>query len=66
MFQAAFTASQHDPAARAYYQKKRAEGKKHNQAITALARKRCNIVLAILKTQTPYHQPHTENQPQAA
>ena len=38
MFQAAFTASQHDPAARAYYQKKRAEGKKHNAAITALAR----------------------------
>ena len=64
MFQAAFTASQHDPAARAYYQKKRAEGKKHNAAITALARKRCNIILAILKTQTPYQQP--QNQPNTA
>ena len=62
MFQAAFTASQHDPDARAYYQKKRDEGKKHNAAITALARKRCNIVLAILKTQTPYQPPH--NQPE--
>lgn len=62
MFQAAFTASQHDPSARAYYQKKRAEGKKHNAAITALARKRCNIVLAILKTQTPYQPP--QHQPQ--
>lgn len=62
MFQAAFTASQHDPWARAYYQKKRAEGKKHNAAITALARKRCNIVLAILKTQTPYQPP--PNQPE--
>ncbi len=66
MFQAAFTAYRYDPHAAAYYRKKRAEGKKHNQAITALARKRCNIVLAILKTQTPYQPPHTENLPQAA
>ncbi len=68
MFQAAFTASQHDPHAIAYYQKKRDEGKKHNAAITALARKRCNIVLAILKTQTPYQPPldQTEKLPHAA
>jgi transposase len=54
MFMAAFVASQHDPAARAYYLRKRAEGKKHNAAVICLARRRCDIILAMLKTATPY------------
>lgn len=66
MFLAAFVAAQHDPAAKAYYQRKRAEGKKHNAAIICLARKRCDIILAMLKTATPYQQPSHENLPQAA
>ncbi len=57
MFIAAFVASQHDPAAKAYYQKKRAEGKKHNAAIICLARRRCDLILAMLKTATPYNPP---------
>lgn len=57
MFLAAFVASQHDPAAEVYYQKKRAEGKKHNAAIICLARRRCDLILAMLKTATPYQQP---------
>jgi transposase len=55
MFIAAFVASQHDPWAKAYYQKKRAEGKKHNAAIISLARRRCDLILAMLKTATPYN-----------
>lgn len=62
MFTAAFVAAQHDPDARAYYQRKRAEGKRHNAAVVCVARRRCNIILAMLKTQTPYQPP----QPQAA
>ena len=62
--QAAFVATQHDPTARAYYQQKRAQGKRHNAAVICVARKRCDIILAMLKTQTPY-QP-TQHQPQAA
>lgn len=54
MFLAAFVAAQHDPAAKAYYQRKRAEGKKHNAAVICLARKRCDIILAMLKTAAPY------------
>jgi len=54
MFIAAFVASRHDPAAKAYYQRKRGEGKSHNAAITCLARRRCDIILAMLKTATPY------------
>jgi transposase len=55
MFLAAFVASQHDPWANAYYRRKRAEGKKHNAAIICLARRRCDIILAMLKTATPYN-----------
>ena len=64
LFTAAFVAAQHDPDARAYYQRKRSEGKRHNAAVVCVARRRCNIILAMLKTQTPY-QP-TQPLPQAA
>ena len=53
MFIAAFVATQHDPDARAYYLRKRAEGKDHNAAVICVVRRRCNI-LAMLKAQTPY------------
>jgi len=43
MFLAAFVATQHDPDARAYYQRKRAEGKKHNAAVISVAQRRCNL-----------------------
>ena len=64
MFTAAFVAAQHDPDARAYYQRKRSEGKRHNAAVVCVARRRCNIILAMLKTQTPYQPP--QPLPQAA
>lgn len=57
MFIAAFVAARHDPVARAYYQRKRSEGKDHNAAVICLARRRCDLILAILKTHTPYRQP---------
>ena len=66
MFTAAFVATQHDPDARAYYQRKRSEGKRHNAAVICVARRRCNIILAMLKTQTPYQPPQPHNLPQAA
>ena len=60
MFTAAFVATQHDPDARAYYQRKLAEGKRHNAVVVCVARRRCNIILAMLKTQTPYHSPQPD------
>ena len=65
MFTAAFVATQHDPDARAYYQHKRSQGKRHNAAVICVARRRCNIILAMLKTQTPYQEPQPQNLPQA-
>ncbi|MBP2385405.1 IS110 family transposase [Paeniglutamicibacter kerguelensis] len=46
-----------DHTSRTYYEKKRAEGKKHNQAVIALARRRCNVLFAMLRDGTVYEAP---------
>ncbi len=61
-FLAAF-ASLSDPESRAYYDKKRAEGKKHNAALICLARRRCDVLFAMLRNGT-YYQPHRPKQEQ--
>ena len=54
MFLAAF-ASLRDPASKAFYDRKRAEGKRHNAALICLARRRCDVILAMLRTHQPSH-----------
>ena len=56
MFLAAF-ASLRSPDSKTFYDRKRAEGKRHN-AVICLARRRCNVILAMLRTQQPYHSDH--------
>ncbi|OBB47813.1 IS110 family transposase, partial [Nocardia sp. 852002-51244_SCH5132740] len=56
LFLSAF-ASLSDPVSRAYYAKKRGEGKKHNAALICLARRRCDVLYAMLKTGQFYRQP---------
>ncbi|MBF6337971.1 IS110 family transposase, partial [Nocardia abscessus] len=58
LFLSAFAAL-HDPASRAYYDKKRAEGKKHNAALICLARRRCDVLFAMLRNKQPYRTPAT-------
>lgn len=53
MFLAAF-ASLRSPDFKAFYDRKRAEGKRHNAAVICLARRRCNVILAMLNTNQPY------------
>lgn len=53
-YQSAFCAIQHDPTSKAFYQRKRTEGKRHHQALIALARRRINVLHAILRTRQPY------------
>ena len=53
-YQSAFIAVGCDPASKAYYARKRAEGKVHHQAVLALARRRVNVLYAILRTRHPY------------
>lgn len=40
---------------RAFYQRKRLEGKSHKQAVLALARRRLNVLWAMLRDHTIYH-----------
>ena len=61
LFLSAFAALK-DPVSRVYYDRKRAEGKRHNQALIALARRRCDVLFAMLRDMTLYETP----QPQAA
>jgi transposase len=53
LFLSAFAALK-DPLSRAYYDRKRAEGKRHNQALIALARRRCDTLYAMLRDGTFY------------
>lgn len=64
MFLSAF-ASLSDPVSRTYYDKKRGEGKKHNAALICLARRRCDVIYAMLRDKQPY-QRDRKPAPQAA
>jgi transposase len=54
-FQSAFCAcSTRDPVSKAFYDRKRREGKHHTQAIIALARRRVTVLWTMLKTRTQF------------
>lgn len=44
-------------ASRIFYSRKRTEGKGHKQALIALARRRLNVLWAMIHTGTPYQEP---------
>jgi transposase len=53
-FQAAFSAAQHDPELKAFYQRKRAEGKPHHVALSHLMRILTRRLVAVLRSGKPY------------
>jgi len=57
LFYSAWVASHSDPISKAYYDRKRAEGKRHNAAVICLARRRCNVIFAMLRDSTYYQPP---------
>ncbi len=59
LFLSAFAALR-DPISRAYYARKISQGKRHNQALIALARRRCDVLFAMLRDGTFYCPPTTE------
>ena len=59
MFLSAFAALR-DPESRAYYDRKMAQGKRHNQALIALARRRSDVLFAMLRDGTLYQSRITE------
>lgn len=54
LFSAALVASRYDPVLKAFYDKKRSEGKHHLTTLGAVSRKLCYIIYAILKKNEPY------------
>ncbi len=59
-------AALHDPTSRAYYDRKRAEGKKHNAALICQARRPCDVLYAMLRNSTHYRHPEPTPVPAAA
>lgn len=60
LFLSAFAALR-DPISRAYYDRKIHQGKRHNQALIALARRRCDVLYAMLRDRAFYHATPTAN-----
>jgi transposase len=54
LFQCAFSASQHDPELRSFYQRKRAQGKHHEVALSHLMRILTRRLVAVLRSGQPY------------
>ena len=54
---AALSSLKNSPASRAFYERKRAEGKSHKQALIALARRRITVLWAMLRDRTTYQEP---------
>jgi transposase len=54
LFIAAFASLHADPPSRAYYDRKRAEGKTHNAALICLARRKTDVLFAMIRDHTSY------------
>ena len=53
-YTSALISIQRSAASRGYYDRKRAEGKRHSQAVIALSRRRVNVLWAMLRDNQPY------------
>jgi transposase len=56
-FLSAFASLRSSPHSRAFYDRKRKEGKRHTQALIALARRRVNVLWAMLRDGTTFESP---------
>ncbi|GGI03270.1 IS110 family transposase [Arthrobacter liuii] len=63
---AALSSLKNSSASRTYYDRKRGEGKSHKQALIALARRRINVLWAMLRDHTTYQEPIPRVRAQAA
>src|SRR5215213_4697202 len=54
---AALSSLKNSPSSRAFYDRKREQGKTHKQALIPLARRRINVTWAMLRDHTPYQEP---------
>ena len=66
MFLSAFASLRSDPVSRAYYDRKIAQGKRHNQAVIALAHRRILTLHAMIRNGTLYDPQPAHQLPAAA
>ena len=57
LFLSAFAAL-HSPESRAYCDARIERGCRHNQALMALARRRCDVLYAMIRDRRPYESPY--------
>jgi len=57
LFLSAFASIRFDPTSREYYDRKRAQGKRHNQALIALAHRRLTVLFAMIRDGSLYDIP---------
>ena len=65
----AFASIKNHERSRQYYDRKRAEGKRHNAAVMCLARRKCNVIFALMKNMAFYSESYNQppvNKPTAA
>ena len=55
-YTSAMISIQHSPASKIFYDRKRAERKRHGQAVLALARRRVDVLWAMLRDQRTYQE----------
>ena len=53
-YQSDFASLRNAPESRAFYDRKRAEGKRHTQALGTLARRKVNVLRAMLRDGTTF------------
>jgi transposase len=58
-YQSAFCSLTASERSKAFYKRKRQEGKAHKQAVIALARRRVNVLWAMLRDGRAYEEPHS-------
>lgn len=66
LFLSSFAAIRTDPTSRDYYDRKRRQGKRHNQALIALAHRRCLVLFAMIRDATLYTPPRAQELTPAA
>ena len=66
MFLSAFASLRSDPVSQAYYQRKRQQGKRHNQAVLALAHRRILTLHAMIRDGALYDPQPSAHLPAAA
>ena len=57
LYQAAFAGITHNPVIKAYYKKKKTEGKTHRDAVICCARKLCHIIYSVMKNNKEFYIP---------